>query len=697
MDAPTERTSSTASSKKKKKKKSNDDEVRDKNDDFAELRPFFMEERLRTDRQAAMKQQMLKERKGTLKAQTGLRSICFKIAENAIFQSFFNLVIFVNVIMVIIEANLDVTLLLDPDDAYAAEVVQYFDILNRVFMPLFAIEVLVRILGTPLPHWWKDTWVVLDTCVVIFGLIDDVVLAIFLKNRIGGITALRCLRIVRVFRLGRLISVLGRVKTLAVVASVMSQTAIQAFWMIALLCTFNWCVAIFLTVLTGSNMDAFAEFDFGAIIREQGDDVQMIGSPGGGPDEGGPDFNQTLMRAEMLGSMAGSLLLLFIMPLRLMRWGPGIVWQMIMSDIVQMQVAGLVLLMHTAVNMTCIMSIVSGVFICQLRESANREREKSLVEGERLAKLTINDLMEVFEEFADPKSRTMDVAEFKHAVKKNPRLVVNAEKGEHHNLDCQTDACFHELDVCNNHRISLPEFVVGVLKLTRVKPQPEFITQEEHQHRVLRTTKKVSDCYKAGYKITSRYLDDFKEQARGLQESCINMKKTLDPAGLGEKDDMPKESGVDAQPEEKLEDVTASKFTRLEKQLEARYSFISRLKILEDKIQPSVAERQMWKDDRVSEHLHPLMESILHEDVLPWVRDQMPAMQESWQKQAAAKEAAERKAPRAKAKPKAVAKAPPIKGMGSAPPISAMPASQKDVQGMGSALPSSALRMFKPS
>jgi len=329
-----------------------------------------------------------------------------------------------------------------------------------------------------------------------------------------------------------------------------------------------------------------------------------------------------------------------------------------------------------------------------LRESANREREKSQVEQERLAKLTIDDLIDVFEEFADPFVRTMDVVEFKNAVRKNPRLVVNG--GKPNELESRADACFREIDHCHSHRISLPEFVVGVLKLTRVKPQPEFITQEDHQHRVLRTTKKVSDCYKAASAISSRYVDDFKEQTQGLQESCMKMKEMLD--------EVPKDpAGDDApQPEDQLDAVTASGSTRLEKQLEARYSFISRLRKLEDKIQQPAAERQMWKDDKICEHLHPLMESILHEDVLPWVRDQMPAIQESWRKQAAAEGAAERKAPRAKAK----SEAPPmsampstqkdVKGMGSAPPMSAMPSTQKDVEGMGSALPSSALRAFKP-
>jgi len=643
-------------------------------EDLEELKPFYMEERLREDRKGQIMMKRMRERKSGLRVARGLRGICFKLAENALFQSFFNIVIFVNVTLVIVQANLDVYLMANPEDANAQATINDIKVLNQIFTPLFAVEIVVRLWGTAQKHWWNDSWLVMDLTVVVLGIWDDVVLALVLHTNIGGVTALRCTRIVRVFRLGRIIGLLGRFKTLSIVAGVIGGVAARAAWMVLTLCALNWCTAIILTVLTGQSADELNHNVYTMLPQlsdPRGSRGNISESLALGLDE--PENTAPWRRrSELFGSMGGSMLLLNIIPLRLIRWGPGLLWHLLMAESPALKVAGVLLLVHTFLNMTCIMSIVSAIFVCALRERANKERQRMRVEIEKEAKITIDDLSEIFETFADQETRTMDQSEFKKAARQFPNIVLfNDPNGSEHELGVRAEACFLELDVCKNHRINLAEFVIGILKLTRVKPRPEFVTHEDQQHRVLIAIKKVTDAYTADYQTTARYFGDFKNIAQLLSESCWKLKKSLessfDPAELSMQDLSSKDA----------DETQGQKLTRLEKQLESRYGFMTRMKKLQSQLIP-LAERQMWVDDKINEHLEPLMESIFYEDVMPWVRDQMPSIKEKWQKTA---EQAQQ-VPQARAKARA----------GVSLPISTMTVSGS--VGLGSALPASSLKAF---
>lgn len=131
---------------------------------------------------------------------------CYKMSNSYVFSAVFGVLIFVNVVLVTLEAqtaagrvgNENFWTNVDLDSVRTAD---------HVFTGVFFVEIAIRICGS-LPPFWHDHWLVLDTLVLIFAFLDIILIpwdSSSLFNVSKVIRCLRALRAVRVLRLFRFV------------------------------------------------------------------------------------------------------------------------------------------------------------------------------------------------------------------------------------------------------------------------------------------------------------------------------------------------------------------------------------------------------------------------------------------------------------------------------------------------------------
>eukprot|EP01135_Chromosphaera_perkinsii_P008377 Nk52_evm2s1315 gene=Nk52_evmTU2s1315 len=163
----------------KKEKEENEEKATDFDELITELEPSNP-----ANRKLSIQQSMFIVQNGVKRYWYQLRKQCKCI----IATSWFN-----NTVMVFILLN---TLSLAADHPFQPEwLTSLQEISNYIFLSVFALEMVIKLLGLGFKGYWKDKWNILDGLVVIIS---------FIELGVGGsLSALRSFRLLRVFKLAK--------------------------------------------------------------------------------------------------------------------------------------------------------------------------------------------------------------------------------------------------------------------------------------------------------------------------------------------------------------------------------------------------------------------------------------------------------------------------------------------------------------
>lgn len=89
-------------------------------------------------------------------------------------------------------------------DQYPAPTyIEKIDFINSMFSVIFFIEMVLKILGLGLKHYFSDEFNIFDCIIALAAVFDLVVSSAFTNINIDAVTALRTFRLLRLFKLAR--------------------------------------------------------------------------------------------------------------------------------------------------------------------------------------------------------------------------------------------------------------------------------------------------------------------------------------------------------------------------------------------------------------------------------------------------------------------------------------------------------------
>lgn len=341
------------------------------------------------------------------------RLFFLKVSTSFSFQAFFGTLILLNAVTMGFEA----------DASEGSKGV--FSTLESVFCALFLIEVLVRMLGSPVTPW-KDLPLMLDTGIVCISVIDDWILSN--TDLTGGddqqldlsvLTVLRLLRVIRVARIFRAIAIFRPIRVLL---GSLAKAVQNLFWVTLLLLVMFYC--------------------FGLTFRMLLSDL----------DEDEPARPVVDKHFQNVG---GCILTGIEVLLRGFDWTDEITTPLIDHQ----PVAGIFWLFFVAALHVCVANLIIGVFVEQLFVAA---KESDLeVEKENLINKAANikNLKQVFFDMDKNQNGRINRREFKHFMQTHPEAadVISITPEE-------ADILFETVD-SQDADMTIDDFLFSVIKL----------------------------------------------------------------------------------------------------------------------------------------------------------------------------------------------------------------------------------------
>ncbi|CAE7440970.1 unnamed protein product [Symbiodinium necroappetens] len=393
----------------------------------------------------------------------------------------------------------------------------------KVLIGLYVTEVILRVIGCPVQPFYLDGWLVTDVVVSGIAFTDEFVLEHF--NSLGIFRSSRAIRMPkpRAIRpacasvlfllaaepeamygtasqllpevsgdgsLPHLLAieasdspsgtnffdarVFASIREYPLVAQVVAETVARLGWMLAIWsCLDEFYLLQVCEVAVGAS--GYAE-----LPTIEDPVLQAL-------VESGPTYPISI--EEILRGMGGSLL---ILNMRLIYWGPGIVWKLLLAESLRWNVAGSIILAYAALCLCWLWPMVLGTFISALREGNAKHQQKKTAEARADSAMSAAELIDLFE------------------------------------------VIFREIDVMGHNFLTLPDFVVGVLKIFRVSPRPEFMHTDEQQRRVdekedAAIRQWFRNMAEEDHKIMSR-LDALEKRIGNLQKRTYPVEEQLKAA-----------------------------------------------------------------------------------------------------------------------------------------------------------------------
>ncbi|CAE7776926.1 unnamed protein product [Symbiodinium pilosum] len=294
------------------------------------------------------------------------------------------------------------------------------------------------------------------------------------------------------------------------------------------------------------------------------------------------------------------------------------VWKLLLAESVRFKVAGVILLTYAGLCLCWLWPMVLGTFISALREGNAKHQKKLVAEARASAEMTVTGLIEMFEDVVGTsKERFISIDDFRDLQDVHPafrRLIGGGQKGR--TGAALADVIFREIDVMGHNFLTLPDFVVGVLKLFRVTPRPEFMHTDEQQRRALKTFKKVADSNRFSFLVMFRYLSECSRLMTTLLQSSSSMIRAEVRSPRATETPRTSLAAVGLE-----EDAAIRRWFRTK--VEDDRQIMTRLDDLERRIQ-GLRERTFGAEGKIQEAFGKVTEKVLQEDVLPWLRTAIP-------------------------------------------------------------------------
>lgn len=560
---------------------------------------FLNEEKLQTERIAARRVQRVLDNGRMLQVDRGIRGMCFRLMHNDGMQVLCHMAALFTLLLVLVHANVAAGTLRDPEDVTLQGVSDAIDAVMKVLIGLYVTEVILRVIGCPVQPFYLDGWLVTDVVVSAIAFTDEFVLEHF--NSLGIFRSSRAIRMLRILRVGRIFSVVASIREYPLVAQVVAETVARLGWMLAIWSTLGWCMAVMLTVVVGAS--GYAE-----LPTIEDPVLQAL-------VESGPTYPISI--EEILRGMGGSLLILNMIPLRLIYWGPGIVWKLLLAESLRWNVAGSIILAYAALCLCWLWPMVLGTFISALREGNAKHQQKKTAEARADSAMSAAELIDLFEDMVgSSKERFISIDDFRDLQIRHPpfhNLISGGKTGKVANS--LADVIFREIDVMGHNFLTLPDFVVGVLKIFRVSPRPEFMHTDEQQRRALKSFKKVSDSTRFSFLVTNRYISECSRMLQTLLESSASMLRQV-PSPRTPQVEQCSLAAVDEK-----EDAAIRQWFR--NMAEEDHKIMSRLDALEKRI-GNLQKRTYPVEEQLKAAFGKVTEKMIQEDVLPWLRSAIP-------------------------------------------------------------------------
>ena len=161
-----------------------------------------------------------------------------KVADSKTFNYISDLLILLYIILLVLIAS---------DIKWSKQSVQLLGHTDTIFVGLFTIELLVKVLGLSLSDTWSDMWNRLDVIVVLLSYVAMALEAAFASLG-SGVAALRALRLLRLLRLLRAIRAFGKISGASMKTRVLMATFAQfgrvIMPMLLILICFSYAYAI---------------------------------------------------------------------------------------------------------------------------------------------------------------------------------------------------------------------------------------------------------------------------------------------------------------------------------------------------------------------------------------------------------------------------------------------------------------------
>eukprot|EP00435_Cladocopium_sp_Y103_P022289 s2812_g5.t1 len=570
---------------------------RTKEGDHDEIGPFINEEKFQAERIVAQRGQRERDRRQFLQEDRGIRGICYRLMQNQGIKALSHIVAFLTFVLVIVLANAAADMLSFPEDQEKIRSYRQLEVLMTVLISIYIVEVIISFIGCPITPRIYDGWLVLDVFIASIAFVDEFVLGHF--HSLGIMRTTRAVRLLRILRVGRICRLFEMVRNFPLIAMVLIETSIRLAWMFAIWSIIGWCAAAIITVIVGA--EGFSE-----LPDIEDPLVQAI-------IDAGPSY--PMQPEVVLRGLGGTLLLMSVMPMRLIYWGPSI-WKLLTVQNYRLNAAGVCLVLYSALCVVWIWPMVVGCFISVLREGQNRIQRNKVKALRKMQQFSVEDLVQVFEDVVtDSPDRFISLDDFREMQHSYPTFakLVSGGPGVAGTNSHIADAIFRGFDIMNLNFLTLPDFVLGVLKLLRVLPKPEFSTMDEQQRRALRNFSKASGGNRFSFLVTSRYLNEFRSELRDFVASSskvINAEvRSVDSMGLARQ--------LPAVSDQEEKQLRSSFMARMQE----KYDFRQRLLHAEESLK-YLSHRQ--QQDIVQESFKKVAEAILHEDIMPMLAEQMP-------------------------------------------------------------------------
>lgn len=349
---------------------------------------------------------------------SGVRLFFIKAANSFSFQAFFCTLIVMNAVTMGFEADADSK---STKDIYLT--------LESVYCALFLIEVIVRIGGSVILPW-KDVALVLDTLIVLIGVIDNWVLNAAgvtgddsnANVDLSVLTVLRVLRVVRVLRVFRAIAVFRPIRVL--MAS-MFKALMNLVWIALLLLVLFYCFGLTFRMLLG---DIDGGHSVRHVVNQYFDSVGQCIVTGLEVLLGG--FNWTTEITTPLMNHADT------------------------------KFASIVWLIFVALVHVCVANMIVGVFVEQLLGIAKQTDEQVAKEQLVTKMANIVELKKAFDQIDSDMDGKVSRGEFNKALKDIPELAtaIGLTAEEANNI-------FDSVDYSADSTMEIEELIFGVVKL----------------------------------------------------------------------------------------------------------------------------------------------------------------------------------------------------------------------------------------
>lgn len=565
---------------------------RTKEGDHDEIGPFINEEKFQAERIVAQRGQRERDRRHFLQEDRGIRGICYRLMQNQGIKALSHIVAFLTFALVIVLANAAADMLRFPEDQQKIRSYRQLESLMTVLISLYIVEVIISFIGCPITPRIYDGWLVLDVFIASIAFLDEFILEHF--HSLGIMRTTRAVRLLRILRVCRICRLFELVRNFPLIALVLIETSIRLTWMFAIWSIIGWCAAAIITVIIGA--EGFSELP-------DIEDPLLQAIINAGPSY--PMEPEVVLRG-----LGGTLLLMNVMPMRLIYWGPSI-WKLLTLQNYRLNAAAVCLVLYSALCVLWVWPMVVGCFISVLREGQNRIKRNKVKAARQMQEFSVEDLIQVFEEMVtDSPDRFISLEDFREMQRSHPSFAKLLGTGTNFHT---TDAIFRGFDIMNLNFLTLPDFVLGVLKLLRVLPKPEFSTMDEQQRRALRNFSKAAGGNRFSFLVTSRYLNEFRHELSDFVASSsqvINAEvKSLDSTGLA--------AQLPAVSDQEEKQLRSSFMARMQE----KYDFRQRLLHAEESLKYLTHRQQQ---DIIQKSFKKVAEAILHEDIMPMLAEQMP-------------------------------------------------------------------------